>query len=197
MGELLRADEAVRIRRIADADWDAIAALERDAYAGLGLSEGRATLRSRAAASPGTCFALHVGARTAGYVLALPCPAFHFPDLTRAHSPATTRTGNLHLHDLVVAPALRRKGMAQHLLRHLARTARARGHRRISLVAVGGSDRFWAARGFAPYPGVVPPDSGYGTGALYMSQPVSPCLSRSSDPGAAPQRVPSSPHEVS
>ncbi|MFE0792930.1 GNAT family N-acetyltransferase [Streptomyces mutabilis] len=164
--------ETVRVRRIADEDWDAVVALERDAYTGLGLSEGRAVLQSRAAASPDTCFVLDVGARTAGYVLALPYPFRRYPDLERAEDTATVSgPGNLHLHDIVVAPDLRRRGLARHLLRHLAGTARARGDERISLVAVGATEPFWSARGFVTHPGVVPTGA-YGAEAVYMSRPV-------------------------
>jgi ribosomal protein S18 acetylase RimI-like enzyme len=163
--------EPVRVRRITGADWDTVAALEHDAYAPLGLSEGRAALQSRAAVSPGTCFVVDVGGRPAGYLLALPYPALTVPDLGRTGPAAAVPPGNLHLHDIVVAPALRRRGLARHLLRRLTGTARTRGDERISLVAVGGSDRFWSARGFAPHPDVVP-TGGYGADAVYMSRPV-------------------------
>ncbi|WP_186779476.1 GNAT family N-acetyltransferase [Streptomyces salinarius] len=175
--------DPVRVRPLADGDWDAVVTLERDAYTGLGLSEGRAALQSRAAVSPDTCFVVDVGARTAGYVLALPYPPHQYPDLARPEGPpeeppegppgepSAFRPGNLHLHDIVVAPGLRRQGLARHLLRHLTGTARARGDQRISLVAVGGTEPFWSARGFVPEPGVVPGDA-YGGGAVYMSKPV-------------------------
>ncbi|GAA4799886.1 GNAT family N-acetyltransferase [Streptomyces ziwulingensis] len=163
-------ERAVRIRRIRDGDWDAVVALERTAYAGLGLVEGRAALQSRAALSPDTCFVLDADGRTAGYLLALPYPAFHCPGLGQDEAPRPA-AGNLHLHDLVVAPALRRRGLARHLLRHLTAVARGRGDTHLSLVAVGGSDRFWAARGFAAHPGAAPVD-GYGPGAVYMSRPL-------------------------
>ncbi|MFE1027462.1 GNAT family N-acetyltransferase [Streptomyces sp. NPDC058818] len=178
-------DDTVRVRRIADGDWDAVVALERDAYSGLGLSEGRAALQSRAAASPGTCFVVDVGLRTAGYVLALPYPLHRYPDLERAEETATAfPPGNLHLHDIVVAPGLRRRGLARHLLHHLTGTARTRGDERISLVAVGGTERFWSARGFVPQPGVVAV-GGYGADAVYMSRPV-PAVPLPSSPPASP-----------
>ncbi|MEU4048493.1 GNAT family N-acetyltransferase [Streptomyces olivaceus] len=175
-------DETVRVRPLADRDWDAVVALERDAYSGLGLSEDRAALQSRAAASPDTCFVVDVGPRTVGYVLALPYPPHRYPDLARtedAEPPARPSGptsgsggwGNLHLHDIVVAPGLRRRGLARHLLHHLTGTARARGDERISLVAVGGTEGFWTARGFVAQPGVVPAGA-YGGGAVYMSKPV-------------------------
>ncbi|MFI9721880.1 GNAT family N-acetyltransferase [Streptomyces sp. NPDC052396] len=162
--------DPVRVRPIAEGDWDGIVALESAAYTPLGLSEGQAALRSRAEASPGTCFVLDVGTQLAGYLLALPYPAFQYPELARAERPAAD-SRNLHVHDIVIAPALRRRGMAQRLLHRLGRIAGARGYERISLVAVGDSQRFWSARGFAAHPGIVDPRS-YGANAVYMSQRV-------------------------
>ncbi|MFG3318445.1 GNAT family N-acetyltransferase [Streptomyces sp. NPDC048171] len=178
--------DTVRVRPLADRDWDAVVALERDAYTGLGLSEGRAALESRAAASPDTCFVVDVGARTAGYLLALPYPPHRYPDLTQAEEAATALpAGNLHLHDIVVAPGLRRRGLARHLLHHLTGTARTRGDERISLVAVGGTERFWSARGFVAEPGVVP-EGAYGGAAVYMSRPVPAHPSLSPPPSPSP-----------
>ncbi|MEU9339850.1 GNAT family N-acetyltransferase [Streptomyces sp. NPDC048278] len=162
--------DGVRIRAIADADWDAITAMESRAYTELGLTEGRAALRSRADASPETCFVLDVGSRQSGYVLALPYPSFGYPDLERAEQPALTSLPprNLHLHDLVVVERLRGRGLGRRLLNHLTWTATARGFERISLIAVGRSEPFWSARGFTAHPGVSP--DGYGANAVYMSR---------------------------
>ncbi|MFF2524002.1 GNAT family N-acetyltransferase [Streptomyces liangshanensis] len=180
----------VRIRPISPEDWDGIVALEAGAYTALGLSEERDALESRVRASPATCFALDagqgpVGYALAGYVLALPYPEHGYPDLTRAEETTTAaphdrgdgRNGrdrgdrNLHLHDLVIDERLRGRGLARTLLRHLLATARSEGYERISLIAVNGSDTFWAANGFAPHEGVAP-EEGYGPGAVYMSRAV-------------------------
>lgn len=159
----------VRVRPLAEGDWDGVAALESRTYAGLGLSEGRAALESRGRVSPDTCFALDLGPRLAGYVLALPYPMFRYPDLERTEESAF-RSRNLHLHDLVIEQRLRRRGLGRYLLRHLTVTARSRGYAWISLLAVGGSEAFWSAQGFAARRGVVAP--GYGDGAVYMSRAV-------------------------
>ncbi|MEU5289654.1 GNAT family N-acetyltransferase [Streptomyces umbrinus] len=176
--------DVVHIRHITEADWDGIVAIESRAYAGLGLSEGRAALRSRAEISPGTCFVLDVGSGPAGYLLALPYPALRYPDLERAEeavvpphpSPATR---NIHLHDIVVEEGLRGRGLSQRLLHHFTLTARSRGYERISLIAVGRSDTFWSARGYTAHPGITP--GGYGANAVYMSKAVP------TDPGAQPE----------
>ncbi|MGW4275483.1 GNAT family N-acetyltransferase [Streptomyces seoulensis] len=157
--------EHTRVRGIGEADWPAVAALEAEAYADLGLAEGERLLRTRAAA--GTCFVLDLDGRTAGYVLALPYPAFRCPDLTRPEHVVHHAT-NLHLHDLVIARPLRRRGLGGLLAGHLADTARRRGFTTVSLVAVGDKEPFWRARGYRAHHGT-PLPAGYGADAVYMT----------------------------
>ncbi|CAM5680613.1 Diaminopimelate decarboxylase [Streptomyces canarius] len=90
------------IRGITEADWPQVAALEAGAYTDTSLTEGESGLRSRAPA--GTSFVLDLDGRIAGYVLALPYPRLHCPDLSRPEQVAHHAT-NLHLHDLVVGAA--------------------------------------------------------------------------------------------
>jgi GNAT superfamily N-acetyltransferase len=160
----------VRIRHIEARDWDGIEALESGAYTPLGLSEGRAALQSRVRASPDTCFALDLGCRLVGYLLALPYPAAASPDLVRAES-TVFRSRNLHLHDLVLADDVRGRGLGRRLVRHLDAVAASRGYERVSLVAVGGTETFWSAAGFVADESVVP-SAGYGPSAVYMSRAV-------------------------
>ena len=159
-----------RIRCVVDGDWNDIVALEAGAYRDSGLSEEPAALRSRARASPATCFVLDVAHRTVGYVLSLPYPLFRYPDLTRPEG-STFGSRNLHLHDFVIADGFRRGGLGSHLLRHLTTSAEALGHERISLVAVAGSDTFWSARGYHAHSDVALPSS-YGANAVYMSRTI-------------------------
>jgi ornithine decarboxylase len=157
-----------RPRPLTGDDWDAVVALESAAYAGIGLSEDRAALRSRAA--PGLSFVLGDGERIAGYLLALPYPALSHPDLTRAERQLHT-SDNLHLHDVVIAEELRGGGLGRMLLEHLHETAAAKGFRQVSLVAVGNTAAFWSANGYHPHP-EVEPHSGYGPGAVHMSREI-------------------------
>lgn len=160
----------MRIRGIAEADWPRLAALETEAYADLSLSEGEEKLRSRARASAGTCFVLDRDGRPAGYVLALPYPRFHCPDLSRPEG-VVHHSANLHLHDLVVSAPLRRRGLGTRLVRHLTEAARARGFETMSLIAVAGKEPFWRANGYQTHrEAVLPP--GYGGDAVYMSAQV-------------------------
>ncbi|WP_369192790.1 GNAT family N-acetyltransferase [Streptomyces sp. R08] len=163
------------IRGIAEADWPQVAVLEAEAYADTSLTEGATVLRSRVRASADTCFVLHLNGRIAGYILALPYPKFHFPDLTRPeqtiyHSP------NLHLHDLVISEAVRHKGFGTRLVNHLTDTARERGFESMSLIAVGGKETFWRAHGYQSHRGTRIPRS-YGSDAVYMSTQVTACQS--------------------
>ncbi|MFF2010034.1 GNAT family N-acetyltransferase [Streptomyces sp. NPDC058195] len=160
----------VTVRAVRGGDWDAVVALEAAAYGAAGLSEGRAALESRAAASPATCFVLDHGSRTAGYLLALPYPMFAYPDLDRTED-VVFHSRNLHLHDLVIAEDLRGRGLGRVLLGRLVAVAGTKGYGTVSLVAVGGSDTFWAASGFRPHRDVTPP-AGYGADAVYMSLAV-------------------------
>ncbi|MFC5958265.1 GNAT family N-acetyltransferase [Streptomyces pratens] len=138
-------------------------------YAPAGLSEGREALESRGRASPATCFVLETGDRIAGYVLALPYPPSRYPDLERPEE-RSFASSHLHLHDLVVADDLRGRGLGSRLVRHLTATAR-QVYEEVSLVAVGGTESFWARHGFRPDRRVELPAS-YGENAVYMSGPV-------------------------
>jgi predicted N-acetyltransferase YhbS len=156
------------IRPIAERDWPQIVALEAEAYHDAGLSESPEALASRAA--PATSFVLDADGEITGYLMALPYPRFQCPDLTRAEETAYEST-NVHLHDLVVAGRHRRTGLGGRLVRHLVTTVGAQAYEMISLVAVGGSRRFWSAHGFRPHLKIAPPGS-YGPDATYMSRPA-------------------------
>jgi ribosomal protein S18 acetylase RimI-like enzyme len=166
-------DSGISIRRISDDDWDSIVTLEASAYESSGLSEGPVVLKSRASASPATCLVLDVSRRIAGYVLSLPYPEFQYPDLTRAEELAAPScpSPNLHLHDLVIADGFRRRGLGNQLLQHLTAMAKSSRYKRISLVAVGGSDTFWSAKGYRAHR-EIPLSKDYGANAVYMSKKI-------------------------
>lgn len=161
------------VRPIGEADWAAIARIEDEAYASLGVCEGPEALRAWQRLSPETSFAVEAEGDVAGYLIALAHPPDAAPAL--GHPPdqgegATQRT-NIHLHDLAVASAYRGKGLARLLLRRLERAAAARGFETISLVAVGDAAGFWAAAGFTAHDDMVVPGE-YGTQSTYMTRAV-------------------------
>ncbi|MFI6157144.1 GNAT family N-acetyltransferase [Kitasatospora sp. NPDC051170] len=162
--------EDFTIRLLTDGDWPAVVALEHDAYAADGLSEGEEALRSRASGSPGTCFVLERDGVVHGYLLSLPYPPLRCPDLTRPEKEAFA-SENLHVHDLVIAEELRGKEVALGFMRHFQREAGAQGYRTISMVAVRGADILLRLLGYRSHREVEVP-SCYGRRAVYMSTPV-------------------------
>ncbi|MEV7775092.1 GNAT family N-acetyltransferase [Kitasatospora sp. NPDC086791] len=188
-----------RIRLLREDDWDGVVALEERAYAASGLSEGREALRSRHRASPETCFVLEHAGGLGGYLLALPYPLFRCPDLGRSEAAdgcgdaggragtdergdggrGSARPTNMHAHDLVISEGLRGRGLSHRMLRHLEHTARASGHRTVSLVAVRGSHVLWTALGYRARPEIELPAS-YGDRAVYMAMPLDPAPARPS-----------------
>ncbi|MGW6917981.1 GNAT family N-acetyltransferase [Kitasatospora sp. NPDC054939] len=162
--------EDTRYRLLTDDDWDAVVALEHEAYAADGLSEGRAAMQSRARASPGTCFVMEHRGEVRGYVLSLPYPLYRCPDLAQEEETAHD-SRNLHVHDLVLAAELRGKDFALHFIRHLRETAREQGFDRLSMVAVRGTDILLAILGYRTHREVEVPAC-YGRRAVYMSMAI-------------------------
>jgi ribosomal protein S18 acetylase RimI-like enzyme len=158
------------VRPIADHDWPAVVTLEAQAYSGIGLSEDRAALESRARTSPRTCLVVDVGQQVAAYVLALPYPLFRYPALARPEAESFS-SANLHLHDLVVGKEFRGRGLARQLERQLAQLAASLKYTSISLIAVAGSRDFWAGCGYDGLPAVSVPLS-YGANAVYMTRMI-------------------------
>ncbi|MEU3572718.1 GNAT family N-acetyltransferase [Kitasatospora sp. NPDC036755] len=162
--------EDLRIRLLTDDDWDAVVALEHDAYAADGLSEGREALQSRARSSPDTCFVLERHGAVCGYLLSLPYPPLSCPDLSRPEEQAF-RSTNLHVHDLVIAEELRGRDVALGFIRHFREQASEQGYERISMVAVRGTDILLRLLGYRAHR-EVPVPACYGRRAVYMSMPV-------------------------
>ncbi|MFE9425630.1 GNAT family N-acetyltransferase [Kitasatospora sp. NPDC006697] len=158
------------IRQLADRDWEAVVALEHDAYAADGLSEGREALQSRVRCSPQTCYVLEQHGTVRGYLLSLPYPPLRCPDLAVAEDGAFD-SDNLHLHDLVLAEDLRGRELASVFMDHVSAQAVERGFAQISMVAVRGSDILLRFLGYRAHREVALPAS-YGRRAVYMSKPV-------------------------
>src|SRR5262245_58198220 len=118
MRAIFNAGSALRIRPIAAGDWDELLVLENAAYAAHSLAEGRGALLSKQQSSPDTCFVLTAGRQLAAYLLSLPYPLLQYPALAHQETVAF-QSGNLHLHDLVVAQRFRGQGLATRLLRQL------------------------------------------------------------------------------
>jgi ribosomal protein S18 acetylase RimI-like enzyme len=136
------------VRRLTGDDVNAVAALEREAFAPE-LHESADALRRLIELFPegafgcfdedGLCgFAFGVPLR-AGTTLALGLPLDEVPQ----------DADTFYIHDVAVASRCRRLGVGRLLAGHLLSAARARGLRRAELVSVQGSAPFWARFGFA------------------------------------------------
>ncbi|MFE0457978.1 GNAT family N-acetyltransferase [Kitasatospora sp. NPDC058965] len=158
------------IRVLQERDWPRIRALEEQAYAELGLSEGEAALRSRAAASPATNFVVVDADRVVGYLLTLPYPAGRFPDLTRDEQQVHDERANLHLHDIVIDRQFQVRGLPERLLAVITGAAAGLGFEQLSMVSLRRSRRRWLRMGFVEQPEVVVP-AYYGEGAAYLTHP--------------------------
>ena len=85
-----------------------------------------------------------------GYCVAHPWGGDVPPGLDRLIHTIPRPADTLHLHDVVLAAALRRGGMGGALLARLMAQAEQAGLSRITLVAVGQAGPYWSRRGFVP-----------------------------------------------
>ena len=98
--------------------------------------------------SPGTAWLAVDGGDAVGYLVTLLVDENHFPALHQADWTPPVQAKWLYLHDLAVVPR-QRGGGAGHGLIDRARThARSTGLQGLSLVAVQGSQPYWARQGF-------------------------------------------------
>ena len=79
-----------------------------------------------------------------------------------------------YLHDLALLPLARRMGAAQFMIKALSKHAVAQSFATMSLVAVNGSEGFWARQGFVTtdIPELTGKLLSYEPGARYMVKPL-------------------------
>ena len=159
------------IRPIVDTDWSAILALQAEAYHSL-APESEDVLRSKLLLGPSTCLVACDGERLLGYCLAHPwckaIPAGLYVCYDRAAGAEA-----LYIHDVVVSPSDRGRGVAEQFLHHIEQQASRLQVEQLSLVAVQGAHKYWARHGFRP--SQTPKDlSEYGGQAIYMCRTLQP-----------------------
>ena len=110
------------------------------------------------------------GERPVGYVLSHPWRSASIPALNALIGALPEDADTYYLHDLALLPLARRMGAAQFMITALGKHAVAQGFATMSLVAVNGSEGFWARRGFVPnnIPELTGKLLGYEAGARYM-----------------------------
>lgn len=132
-------------RAMTAADLDAVVALS-DAIHGP-FSEQRETYAERLALYPDGCRIFERDGVVAGYLITHP---WHRTppklDALLGALPADAET--YYLHDIALLPAARGCGAGRHATDLVRAMARRAGCADITLTAVNGADRFWAAQGF-------------------------------------------------
>ena len=97
---------------------------------------------------PEAALGLFDGAVLCGYAFAVPLPSGTVLDLKAPLDALPPGADTFYIHDLVVAPGYRGRGLAARLVAALDDLARARGLRACELVSVQGSAPFWERFGF-------------------------------------------------
>lgn len=102
----------------------------------------------RLALCPGGCFVLEGAEGLLGYCVSHPWHAGRPPALNRLLGGLPAAPGTYYLHDIALLPGLRRSGFGSALVERLAQQAEDAGFSTMSLLAVKGSEPFWARHGF-------------------------------------------------
>lgn len=180
------APSAFQIRPMRLADMAQVLAVQTEAYADV-MHESEATLASRLALSPTTCWVAVDHApddetsdgtreRVAGYL-------FTHPWCIAAPAPLDTVLDALpdapdcwYVHDMALAPRTRGAGVARQLYAAALAVAQTLGLRSSALVAVQQSQTFWARFGYVATsdvsPSIAAKLAGYGDGAVFMTRPL-------------------------
>lgn len=93
------------------------------------------------------CFS---GEELVAYIVCIPAEGGDVVALGRPTVSLPRCPDRLHIHDLAVLPAHRGRYIASDLVRKAHDIASWFGHRRISLVSVQGTERYWSGHGFEP-----------------------------------------------
>ena len=137
----------MNIKLIEDTHWNDILAIQAKVYHEVDL-ETLDVLKSKQTASPETCFVCVAEQNEAlGYLLAHPWrdsepPKLFVPLLD------TVNSETLYLHDMAVNPYSKGQGIGRTMMAKLIEVAKAKGFKRINLVAVQGANSFWSLQGF-------------------------------------------------
>jgi ribosomal protein S18 acetylase RimI-like enzyme len=163
-----------------DMNWRTMSALDLGAVEAIAgavhkdFYESPAVLAERRRLYPNGAHLLEIGERPVGYVLSHPWKSDSIPALNALLGAIMPDADTYYLHDLALLPVARRMGAAKFMAGILAKHASARGFPTMSLVAVNGSERFWAHQGFEPrdLPELTGKLLSYEAGARYMVKRV-------------------------
>jgi len=150
---------------IEEKHWEQIMTVQADAYDSI-IPESLATLRSKWAHSPRTCFAFEDSQEITAYLLAHAWDSLEPPKL---YKPLPTSTGGniLFLHDLAIMKTHAGEGIGKKMVEHLLTQALASDFTKIVLVSVQQSSAFWSKFGFTSQEQSLSNEN-YGAGAIVM-----------------------------
>jgi len=142
----------------------AISAAVHGAYA-----EPQAVYAERLSLYPAGCFVWGYGARVEGLLVTHPWRGSTPPALGAMLGSLPAQPDRYYLHDIALAETARGSGAGRAALDRVDALTRDAGLAWVTLVAVNGADRYWAANGFSHVPG---DDAGYGAGSFAMRRRV-------------------------
>lgn len=138
----------MQIRPMTLADLDLMLAIQQRCYPEA-YHEPAAAFENKLRRAPGSAWLATSGGQAHAYLVALPVDEAHFPALHGADWAPPARAKWLCLHDLAVDPGHRGGGAAQRLVANAFAHAREQGLQGLALVAVQGSQPYWARHGFS------------------------------------------------
>jgi GNAT superfamily N-acetyltransferase len=133
-------------------------------------TEPVAVYAERLALYPAGCRVFECEGEVAGYLISHPWHRQSPPKLGALLGAIPADADTFYLHDIALLPSARGTGAGKMALDLVVGDARALGFTDITLMAVGGADRYWAAQGFDTVPREADPS--YGVGAYPMRMPV-------------------------
>ncbi|WP_417463938.1 GNAT family N-acetyltransferase [Kordiimonas sp.] len=97
---------------------------------------------------PEGCFVLQAEDAILGYTLVHPAEFEKPPALNALIGTAPQGTDTLHIHDIALSPKARGTGASGDALKLIKEKGKHAGYKRISIVAVNGTEPFWQKHGF-------------------------------------------------
>lgn len=135
------------IRPMKPADLGLVLAIQQRCYPPA-YHEPLAAFDNKLRQSPASAWLATCDEGAQAYLVTLPVDEAHFPALHADDWCLPPRAKWLYLHDLAVDPDHRGSGAGQRLVQHAFAHARVLGLEGLALVAVQGSQPYWARQGF-------------------------------------------------
>lgn len=179
-------------RPLTEADLGAVCGIAASVH--VGLEERPAVFAEKLQLYPQGCLALDRGGTVAGYALAHPWTLGEAPALDAFLVSLPRVADCLYLHDIAMLDEARGRGAAAAAIARLTGIAKAAQLAAMALVAVRGTEPFWARAGFedASDARLAAKLAAYGPGARYMTKRLATPVGAGEGTGrTAPEASPS------